>query len=212
MFEIEYKGGNTVIITGKKTTVIVDPKLSVVGLKDIAVKNNVQLLTEDRFAVEAPDAQIVITSPGEYEVGDFTIHGIAASRHLDDPNIAVKASTMYRLETTDMRLALIGNVQPKLSEEQLEGLGVVDILILPVGGNGYTLDATSAATIVRQVEPKVVVPVHYAESGLSYEVPQDSLEQFVKELGAPTESAVKYKVKSASALPAALTVVELSRS
>lgn len=212
MFEIEYKGGNTVIITGKKTTVIVDPKLSVVGLKDIAVKNNVQLLTEDRFAVEAPDAQIVITSPGEYEVGDFTIHGIAASRHLDDPNIAVKASTMYRLETTDMRLALIGNVQPKLSEEQLEGLGVVDILILPVGGNGYTLDATSAATIVRQVEPKVVVPVHYAESGLSYEVPQDFLEQFVKELGAPTESAVKYKVKSASALPAALTVVELSRS
>jgi L-ascorbate metabolism protein UlaG (beta-lactamase superfamily) len=153
---------------------------------------------------------LIIESPGDYEVGDFTIHGVAAQRHIDTPDMP-KISTIYRIETTDIRAALIGNIDAKLSEEQLEGLGVIDVLILPVGGNGYTLDATSATSIIRQVEPKVVIPIHYADNGLRYEVAQDPLELFVKELGAPVESVVKYKIKSATALPTVLTVVELAR-
>lgn len=210
MFEIEYKGGNSVVISSKKTTVMVDPKVSIVGLKDLKVSDEVELVTEDRFRVESSDAQLIIESPGEYEVGDFTIRGIAAQRHIDAEGEGLK-STIYRLETTEVRTALIGNIDPKLTEEQLEGIGVVDVLILPVGGNGYTLDATSAATIVRQVEPKVVIPVHYGDNGLQYEVAQDPLELFIKELGAPVESAAKYKVKTSSALPPVLTVMELSR-
>lgn len=210
MFEVEYKGGNGVVISNKKTTITVDPKLSLVGLKDLKTQDQVQLLTENRFRVDDPEARLIIESPGEYEVGDFTIRAIAAQRHIDTSE-EVKLSTIYRLETTEVRVALVGNIDPKLSEEQLEGLGVVDILILPVGGNGYTLDATSAATIVRQVGPKVVIPIHYQDSGLRYEVAQDPLEYFVKELGAPLESVTKYKIKSASVFPAVLTIMELAR-
>ena len=90
---------------------------------------------------------------------------------------------------------------------------MVDILVIPVGGGGYTLDATSAATIVRQIEPKAVIPIHYADTGVSYEVPQDTLDTFTKELGAPVEEPVaKYKVKSGASIPQVLTVVPLSRS
>ncbi|MBC7764755.1 MBL fold metallo-hydrolase [Microbacteriaceae bacterium] len=210
MFEVEYKGGNGVVISNKKTTITVDPKLSLVGSKDLKTQDQVELLTENRFRVDNPEARLIIESPGEYEVGDFTIRAIAAQRHIDTSD-EVKLSTIYRLETTEVRVALVGNIDPKLSEEQLEGLGVVDILILPVGGNGYTLDATSAATIVRQVGPKVVIPIHYQDSGLRYEVAQDPLEYFVKELGAPLESVTKYKIKSASVFPAVLTIMELAR-
>jgi Zn-dependent hydrolase of the beta-lactamase fold-like protein len=94
----------------------------------------------------------------------------------------------------------------------MEGIGVVDVLLLPVGGGGYTLDATSASSLVRNIEPKVVIPVHYAEAGISYEVPQDTLDVFIKELGAPVEQLPKLKIKSASSLPQTLTVMELSRS
>lgn len=210
MFEVEYKGGNGVVISNKKTTIFIDPKLSLVGLKDLKTQDQVEMLTEDRFRVDNTEARLIIESPGEYEVGDFTIRAIAAQRHIDASD-EVKLATIYRLETTEVRVALVGNIDPKLTEEQLEGLGVVDILILPVGGNGYTLDATSAATIVRQVGPKVVIPIHYQDSGLRYEVPQDPLEYFVKELGAPLESVAKYKVKSASVFPAVLTIMELAR-
>jgi L-ascorbate metabolism protein UlaG (beta-lactamase superfamily) len=119
---------------------------------------------------------------------------------------------MYRVEIGDVRLAVLGNIESKLTEDQLESLGVIDLLILPVGGGGYTLDATSAAAIVRQIGPKAVIPVHYADSALQYEVPQDTLEVFTKELAAPVETVSKYKVKSAASIPQVLTVIELTRS
>lgn len=211
MFEIEYKGANTVVITTKKATIVTDPKLSLAGLKDASVKDMIEIVTEDRFAIPSDDVRLVIESPGEYGVADFDIHGIPAQRHLDseaDP----KASTMYRIQFSDLKVALLGNIYEKLNEEQLERIGVIDILIIPVGGNGYTLDATGAATITRQIEPRVVIPIHYADSGVKYEVPQGDLDLFVKELGAPVEETTKYKVKAASALPPVLTIVQIQRS
>ncbi len=211
MFDIEYKGGNGIVLASKKASIMVDPRLSVVGLKDIKTKDEIELATESRFRVENSDARIIIDSPGEYEVGDFTIRGVAATRHIDTPD-QEKLSTIYRVECGEIRVAIIGNVDPKLTDEQLEAIGVVDILVVPIGGGGYTLDATSASAIVRSIEPKVVVPVHYAGSGLTYEVPQDTLETFTKELGAPLEQTAKLKVKSVAALPQTLTVIEITRS
>lgn len=211
MFDIEYKGGNGVVLTTKKAVLNVDPRLSLVGLKDIKTKEEIELATEDRFVVENSEARIIVNSPGEYEVGDFTIRGIAAQRHIDTEKDE-KMSTIYRVECGDVRLCLIGNIDAKLSDEQQEAIGVIDILILPVGGGGYTLDATSAASIVRQLEPKMVIPVHYADSTLRYEVPQDTLDTFVKELGAPVEVTSKFKVKNVASLPQLLTIIELTRS
>lgn len=210
--DIEYKGGNGVVLSTKKTTAVVDPKLSVVGLKDRAVKDQVELATEARFAVNDTDAQLVIEGPGDYEIGDFSIHGVSATRHIDADG-SEKLSTVYRIETGEIRVAILGNIAPKLSEEQLEEIGVIDLLILPVGGNGYTLDATSGAAFVRQIDPKAVIPVHYADEGLKYEVPQDALDVFIKELGAPVETVgAKLKLKGASSLPLTLTVLQVERS
>ncbi len=211
MFEIEYKGGNCVVLSTKSGNIVVDPKLSLVGLKDFTIKEDIELATEARFAINSPNARLSLEGPGEYGVASFDIHGIAAQRHLDTDKDPL-ASTMYRIEFGDIRVAVLGNIYEKLSEEQLEEIGVIDVLILPVGGNGYTLDATGAATITRQIGPKAVIPVHYADSALKYEVPQDPLEIFVKELGAPVEESQKYKLKQASALPDVLTIIELQRS
>lgn len=211
MFDIEYKGGNTVVITTKKTTLVTDPKTSLIGLKDLSVKEAVELATEARFALNSPESRLNIEGPGEYGVGDFDILGVAAQRHLDSQADPL-ASTMYRIEVGEVRIAVIGNIYEKISEEQLELLGVIDILIIPVGGNGYTLDATGAATITRQIDPKVVIPVHYDDAGLKYEVAQSSDDEFIKELGAPVEETPKYKLKGASSLPAGLTVVKVTRS
>ena len=212
MFDIEYKGGNSIIISTKKTTAVIDPKLSVVGLKDLKTKDAVEIATEARFSVGGEEARLAIEGPGDYEIGDFSIHGIPAIRHLDT-EATEPLSTMYRIEVGDIRIALIGNIAPKLSEDQQEEIGLVDILVLPVGGGGYTLDATSAAAIVRQIDPKMVIPVHYADREVTYEVPQDTLETFTQELAAPVEAGVtKLKVKSASSIPQVLTVIPVTRS
>lgn len=209
MFDIEYKGGNTVVIATKKSKLIVDPKQSVIGLKDIDPKGMVVLATEPRFDVDSKDSTLQIEGPGEYEVGDFSVRGVPAQRHLDSEGFG---STMYRVEIGDVRIAVLGNINEKLSEDQLESIGVVDIIVIPVGGNGYTLDATAAAHLVRQIDAKVVIPVHYADDGLKYEVPQDDFEVFHKELGGEVESVDKLKVKTAGTLPTVLTLYKLARS
>ena len=211
MFDIEYKGGNTVVLTTKKATLVVDPRQSVLGLKDLIVKGAVQIATEERFMVLSDGYQLVLEGPGEYEVSDFSIRGVSAARHIDTEE-SLPASTMYRIEVGGVAIAVIGNIAAKLSDDQLESIGVVDIAIIPVGGGSYTLDATSAASLVRQIEPKAVIPVHYADTAVKYEVPQDTLETFIKELGAPTEETAKYKVKAPSAIPDALTTVVVTRS
>ena len=211
MFEIEYKGGNTVVITSKKASLVVDPKMSVVGLQDIKTKDEVEIVTEARFSVDNSEARIIIDSPGEYEVGDFTIRGAAATRHIDTPD-KEKLSTLYRVECGGIAVGIIGNIASGLNDDQLEALGVIDILIVPVGGGGYTLDATSAASLVRSIDPKIVVPVHYRDSALHYEVPQDEVEVFTKELGVPVETMQKLKIKNEAALPLVLTTMIVSRS
>ena len=124
MFDIEYKGGNAVVIASKKTSLVVDPKVSLFGLKDLKVRDLVEFVTESRFATGRNDAQVIINSPGEYEVGDFTIIGIAATRHIDTPDDE-KRSTIYRVECGEVSLGIIGNIAPGLSDEQLESLGVM---------------------------------------------------------------------------------------
>lgn len=209
MFEVDYKGANSVTISTKKGTIVTDPKLSLVGLKDVAIKDAIELSTEPRFALNAETSRLNIEGPGEYGIADFDIHGIAAQRHLDAEG---KATTMYRIEAGDFRVALLGNIYEKLSEEQLEEIGVIDVLIIPVGGNGYTLDATGAANLVRQIAPKIVIPIHYADPTVNYEVPQDDFEIFAKELGGPIEEAQKLKLKNTAALPEVLTIYKLARS
>lgn len=212
MFEIEYKGGNGIVISTKKAAAIIDPKLSVVGLKDISTKGAVEIATESRFAVNSTDAKIHIEGPGEYELGEFSIKGVRATRHLDT-SADEPVSTMYRIEVGDVRIAVLGNITPKLREDQLEELGIIDMLIIPVGGGGYTLDATSAVSITRQIDPKVVIPIHYSDTALKYEVPQDTLETFTKELAAPVEAVgAKYKLKALAAIPPVMTVIEIARS
>ena len=121
-------------------------------------------------------------------------------------------STIYRVEIGEARIGIVGNIDKTISDEQLEELGVLDILIIPIGGGGYTLDAADAADVVRMIDPKIVVPVHYADSSLKYEVPQDALQLFITELGVPVETVSKYKLKQLPIIPATLSIVEITRS
>ena len=212
MFDIEYKGANAVIFTTKKLKVVVDPGLDIAGHKDVAVKDSVVLLTEDRLRQKSNDSRLLFDGPGEYEVGDVSIVGVAARRNIDAEDQG-KASTIYRLTIDDTKIAVLGNIAPKLGDDQLEAIGMVDIVVVPVGGGGLTLDSKDAAAIVRQIEPKAVVPVHFDDPALKYEVPQEKADLIVTELSAGViEAGPKFKLKNASSIPDQLTVIVISRS
>lgn len=209
MFDIEYKGGNAVLISTKEKSLLIDGNLELLGLKNINDSSVVNIATEKRFLPLHSD-NIMLEGPGEYEVGPFSLRGIPAKRMIDSGTEF--NSTLYRIEVGEISIGVLGNITMDVSDDQLEALGVVDILILPVGGNGYTLDATDAVKLVKIIEPKLIIPVHYNDPAVTYEVPQESSERFEKELGLPVEVMSKFKVKGASSLPASMTLYKVTRS
>ena len=211
MFELEYKGANCVVINTKKARLVIDPKLSLVGLKDVSTKDSVELATEQRFSVNDQDSNLMIEGPGEYGVAGLDIKGIACQRHMDSKDEGL-LSTIYRIEIGELRIGIIGNIYEKLSDEQIESLGLIDILVIPVGGHGYTLDATGAVGLVRLIDPKIVIPTHYSDNSIKYEVPQDSIDLFVSELGASVEKVTKYKLKQLPIAQSNISVIEVLRS
>lgn len=206
--EIEYKGGNGLAIKSSLINITIDPKISLIGLKDIKVTDTLEIVTETSLAIDG-DQKILIDGPGEYEVSKVSVKGIAAKKYRDESGAKF---TIYRLEISGFRVAVLGHCTETLDESQLEAIGVVDILAIPVGGNGYTLDAHQAAKLVNQIDPRVVIPVHYADKAIKYDVDQDDLAGFLKELGAQEHEVVeKLKLKN-GVVPAVRTVYEIRRS
>lgn len=193
--ELTFHGANCIKIANKKTSVIIDDNLAALGGKSVATAKDIVLLTGD---TEHPkDSHFTIDLPGEYEVSDVSVQGIAARSHIAEA-ASDTSTTMYRIIIDGVRIAVTGHIYPNLSDTQLEALGTIDVLFVPVGGNGYTLDAGGAQKIIKAIEPKIVVPTHYAGKGLKYEVPQTELEDALKNLAMePVERLDVLKMKNA---------------
>jgi len=203
--EIDYKGANCVVIKSKNGLVVTDPTDNIKA-NEVSKENAITLLTDDTIKVK--DASFIVDMPGEYEHNDISIKGIPMQRMIDPDG---KNSTVYRVTIDGIRIAIFGHVQTPISDDDLEDIGVIDVLIIPVGGGGYTIDARDAATIVRQISPKIVIPTHYANKDIKYEVPQEELDLFQKEVGGLQEKASSLKIKSGS-MPEATTIYEITRS
>lgn len=194
--EITNLGNGLVKLSTRKFAVVVGPKLPA------EVDASVIALTQLGDKGSSGEAMLLDT-PGEYEVGGALITGVGAQLHIDKDGTN---GTIYVIQLEDVTVAVLANMAPGLSDAQLEAMGQVDVLIVPVGGHGLTLDASAAAAIVAQVEPKVVIPSHYDDGVSKYEMPQDKVDAFIKELGASPEEVAKYKA-SARDLPDELTVI-----
>lgn len=203
--DMQYFGGNCVVLASKVARIVVDDTLADLGLKSVSKQGDIALFTGPHSNSNA-DLKLLVDSPGEYEVFNLSITGIAARGHMDEPG--TKNVIMYKLLIDDTSYLFTGHVYPELNDEQLEAIGMVDVMCVPVGGNGYTLDAGGALQLIKAIEPKIIVPTHYADTGLRYPVPQQDLEQVVKDIGMEVrETAAKFRLKPGEA--AATTQLEI---
>lgn len=204
--EIQYYGANCVRIVTKKAAIAIDDNLAELGLKSITKPGDIALFT-GKHESPAEEVKLIIDQPGEYEVSDISIQGVAAKAHLDEAGLN---ATMLKIISEDIRLVITGHIHPDLTDSQMEALGTVDVVIVPVGGNGYTLDAIGAAKVIKELAPKLVIPTHYDDKSIKYEVPQSPLDEALKVLALePKESAGKIKIKASDlAESAQLQVLE----
>ncbi|HEX7633239.1 MAG TPA: MBL fold metallo-hydrolase [Candidatus Saccharimonadales bacterium] len=189
--DLQFHGANAISLSHKGTRIVIDDNLAQLGGKGIVKPDDVALYTlptEDR-----PKARLVFDSPGEYEVADISVIGIPARAHMDEGGLR---ATMFKLVVGDQSVLITGHIFPKLTDDELETIGMIDVMFVPVGGNGYTVDPVGALQLIKAVEPKIVIPTHYSDKALKFEVPQQDLSNALKELGMePKETISKLKLK-----------------
>ncbi len=150
-----------------------------------------------------------VSGPGEYEVAGTLIRGIN-SYHDENKGSERGRNTIYIINVESVNICHMGDFgQKKLTEAQLEDVGDVDILMIPVGGV-FTVDGKDAIEIIAQIEPKMVIPMHYKEEALKYEL--GTLDEFIKQMGLLQVEPVKKITVKKDRLPEELQVVVMERA
>ena len=182
----------------------IDPYGKEIGLTPPRFKTDMVLMTHEHMdhnnVSSIPGEPFVVRGPGDYEIKEVAITGIPTF-HDKSQGKERGRNTVYVIEMEEMRLVHLGDFgESEIRPETLEAIGEVDILFIPVGGT-YTIDAETAAEVVAAIEPKIVIPMHYAIPGLKVKL--DGASDFLKEMGVKTQSAeerltIKKKVLSES--------------
>lgn len=184
--EIIWYGQACFKLKGKTSSVFIDPFDPVkLGLKlpkdlsaDIAIKTHDHYDHNNLKAIEG--AKIEISGPGEYEVKGIAVTGVGT--HHDKSGGGERGkNTVYNIHLDGLNVVHLGDLGHVLTEEQVQEIGTTDILLIPVGGK-YTIDPKDASEVVAQLEPRIIIPMHYNLPGLAVEG-LGEVEAFLKEMG-----------------------------
>jgi L-ascorbate metabolism protein UlaG (beta-lactamase superfamily) len=121
----------------------------------------------------------LVKGPGEYEISGVLILGIG-TYHDSVKGQSRGKNTIYLMEIDGVNVLHLGDLGHVLSDDQVEEIGNVDVLLLPVGGVS-TINAAMAAEVMRKLEPKVVIPMHYKTTKSDRDL--EPVENFLKEMG-----------------------------
>lgn len=173
----------------EQVKLVIDPFDPSIGLKMPSIDADIVLSTHDHpdhNNIKACGAAFAICGPGEYEIKDIAIQGIP-SWHDEKEGKERGKNTIYVIEAEGIRLCHLGDIgQAELTSEQVSKIGNVDILFVPVGGV-YTIAAKGASKIVNQIEPRIVIPMHYLLPNLKFKL--DKVDEFLKEMGVKNAEA-----------------------
>ncbi len=167
--EITWLGHSCFQLRGKNVTVVTDPFTPEQGEEARFGKTNASIITVSHnhtghnyvegVVGVGSKAPRVVRSPGEYEISDVLITGVA-SYHDSKRGQERGRNTIFIIHIDDIAICHLGDLGHTLQEEQLEDVADADVLLLPIGGQ-HGINVSQAAEIIGQVEPRIVIPMHY---------------------------------------------------
>lgn len=169
-------------------TIITDPYGNGVGLAPLRMRADVVTVSHNAAGHNNIGAvsgyEYALTGPGEYEIGNVFITGIATTQEASSIQ-----NVLYMFDYDGVTVAHLGDMARVPTQTQIEALEQIHVLLVPVGG-GKSLNAAQAAELVSMLEPNIVVPMHYRISGLELEL--DGVDRFLNEMGVTdaTEEAI----------------------
>ena len=207
--EISWLGHSCFQLRGKNVTLITDPFSPQLGYSLGKVNAPIVTISHNHpghnYIEGVGGNPHILRGPGEYEISDVLITGVA-SYHDNKRGQELGRNTIYVIHMDDLVICHLGDLGHTLQEEQLEEVADADVLLVPIGGQN-TINAAQAAEVISQVEPRIIIPMHYhPETGEA----SNPLDKFCREMGIETINPQPKLVVTRSALRAETQVVILS--
>jgi L-ascorbate metabolism protein UlaG (beta-lactamase superfamily) len=196
--DVTWLGHGCFRLRGRAAAAVTDPYPPSIGLKLQRLDGNLVTVShehENHNYTQVMREAYEIRGPGEYEVAGVSVIGVP-TYHDPEKGARHGRNTIYLIEIDDVRVCHLGDLGHPLDDSEAEAISAPDVLLVPVGGH-TTINAAQAAGVVRQLEPRYVVPMHYAIPGLKLDL--DPLDRFLKEMAvAATEPLPKLSVQASS--------------
>jgi L-ascorbate metabolism protein UlaG (beta-lactamase superfamily) len=180
--DVTWLGHGCFRLRGRGSAAVTDPYPPSIGLKLSRLDADLVTVShphENHSYTQAVRDAYEIRGPGEYEVAGISVIGIPTF-HDAEKGARHGRNTVYLIEIDDVRVCHLGDLGHALEDSEAEAISAPDVLLVPVGGRN-AITAAQAAQVVRQLEPRYVVPMHYAIPGLKLDL--DPLDRFLKEMG-----------------------------
>ena len=207
--DITYLGHSCFRIRGSQAVIITDPFPPNIGYtlgKQTADIVTVSHQDPSHSYVQGVTGAHVIKGPGEYEISGVLVLGIG-TYHDAVKGQSKGKNTVYLMEIDGVNICHLGDIGHILGDEQIEEIGNVDVLMVPVGAVS-TINASMAAQFIRLVEPKIVLPMHYKTDKSKRDL--ETVDNFLKEMGV-TQAEPRPKLSvTKNNLPLTIQVVVLS--
>jgi L-ascorbate metabolism protein UlaG (beta-lactamase superfamily) len=207
--DITYIGHSCFRIRGSQATIITDPVPPNSGYslgKQTADIVTVSHQDPTHSYVQGVTGARVIKGPGEYEIAGVLILGIPAF-HDGVQGKSKGKNNVYLFEVDGVTICHVGDIGHLLTDAQLEEIGHIDILMVPVGGIS-TINANMAAQMVRKIEPKIVIPMHYKTPQTKRDL--EPVDNFLKEMGVTVMEPKPKLAVTKNNLPLVLQVAVLT--
>lgn len=218
--DINWLGHSSFQLRGKTAKLVTDPFSSqMVGFKYPKIEADIITVSHGHDDHNATDQVMginerkpfVIQGPGEYEIKGVSVFGLATF-HDETSGSQRGKNTVYVIDFEGIKICHLGDLGHKLDDRQLTGMGDIDILLIPVGGF-YTIDAKTAAEVVAQLDPKIVVPMHYFVNGMDAKgfSQVTPVEPFLTQMGVSSLAPLPKLTITKDKLPEQLQIVLLER-
>lgn len=181
--EITWHGHACFRLYQRGASVVTDPYEKDIGYELPRLRADIVTVSHDhpghRYAKGVRNRKLVISGPGEYEINDVFITGVATF-HDGKKGKARGRNTAYLFDFGGLKICHLGDLGHVPSQTEIEALNSVGVLLIPVGGVS-TINAAQAAEVVSLLEPNVVIPMHYKLPSLAFKL--DPVTKFVKAMG-----------------------------
>ncbi len=211
--ELSWLGHSCFRLRGRDATLITDPPSPATGYSLSRLTADIITVSHQHLGhnhVKAIGGEPrVVDGPGEYEIAGVLISGVQTYHDRERGKIHGR-NTAYLITMDDIHICHLGDLGAPLDDRAQEALSGADVLLVPVGG-GNALNAEGAAQVVAQLEPHIVVPMHYATPAYKPNgAPLDPVERFLREMGVEAAEPLPKLTVTPASLPAETQVALLT--